>query len=135
MDECGGVQIHFPTESSGSDNVTIRGLKEDVKKAKQQLTQLAKQKVNISNILLANVVRNSSNGQMVRASASGAVDSSLIPSLVKPMALKLVFTASLLDVQALKRQCGKHAGKFACRVAGKGTFYSFDLLFMSVLHS
>ena len=45
MDECGGVQIHFPTESSGSDDVTIRGLKEDVKKAKQQLMQLAKQKV------------------------------------------------------------------------------------------
>lgn len=44
MDECGGVQIHFPSESSGSDNVTIRGLKNDVKKAKQQLTQLAKQK-------------------------------------------------------------------------------------------
>ena len=33
------------------------------------------------------------------ASISYAVDSSLIPSLVKPMTLKLVFTASLLDVQ------------------------------------
>ena len=28
---------------------------------------------------------------------SGAVDSALIPSLVTPMTLKLVFTASLLD--------------------------------------
>ena len=38
---------------------------------------------------------------MVRASASGAVDSSLIPSRVKSMTLKLIglFTASLLDAQ------------------------------------
>ena len=34
---------------------------------------------------------------MVKASASAVVDSSLIPSRVKPMALKLIFTASLLD--------------------------------------
>ena len=36
---------------------------------------------------------------MARASASGAEDSGLIPSRAKPMTLKLVFTASLLDVQ------------------------------------
>ena len=36
---------------------------------------------------------------MVRASASGAVDLGLIPSRVKPMTLKLVFAASLLDAQ------------------------------------
>ena len=36
---------------------------------------------------------------MVRASASEAVDSGLLPSRVKPMTLKFVFTASLLDVQ------------------------------------
>ena len=36
---------------------------------------------------------------MARASASGAVDSGLISSRVKPMTLKLVFTASLLDAQ------------------------------------
>ena len=36
---------------------------------------------------------------MVRASASAVVDSGLIPTRVKPMALKLVFTASLLDTQ------------------------------------
>ena len=35
----------------------------------------------------------------VRASAAGAVDLGMIPSRVKPMTLKLVFTASLLDVQ------------------------------------
>ena len=37
-----------------------------------------------------------------RASASGAVDLGLISSRVKPMALKLVFTASLLDAQHLR---------------------------------
>ena len=36
---------------------------------------------------------------MDRVSVSGAVDSDLIPCRVKPMALKLVFTASLLDTQ------------------------------------
>ena len=42
---------------------------------------------------------NSSDGRVVRASASGTIDSSLNSSRVKPMTLKLVFTASLLDVQ------------------------------------
>ena len=41
----------------------------------------------------------SSDGRVVRASASVAVDSGLIPSWVKPMTLKLVLTASLLDAQ------------------------------------
>ena len=36
---------------------------------------------------------------MVRAFASAVVDSGLISSRVKPMALKLVFTASLLNTQ------------------------------------
>ena len=36
---------------------------------------------------------------MVKAPASRAVDSGLIPSRVKPMNLKLAFTASLFDVQ------------------------------------
>ena len=35
----------------------------------------------------------------VRASASGAVDLGLIPSRVKSMTLKLVFTVFLLDAQ------------------------------------
>ena len=38
----------------------------------------------------------SSDGRVVRASASGAVNSGLIPSRVKPTTLKLVFTAYLL---------------------------------------
>ena len=40
-----------------------------------------------------------SDGQVVRASGSGAVDSGRIPSRVKPMTVILVFTASLLDAQ------------------------------------
>ena len=42
---------------------------------------------------------NSSDCPVVTASASGAVYLGLIPSQVKPMTLKLVFTASLLDAQ------------------------------------
>ena len=47
---------------------------------------------------------NSSDGRVVRASAFGAVDLGLIPSRVKPMTLKLVFTATLqdLDIRAQK---------------------------------
>ncbi|XP_033885431.1 vigilin-like [Acipenser ruthenus] len=44
MEECGGVHIHFPTEGSGIDTVTIRGPAEDVDKAKQQLLSLAEEK-------------------------------------------------------------------------------------------
>ena len=40
---------------------------------------------------------NSSDGRVVRAFASGAIHSGLIPIRVNPMTLKLVFTASLLD--------------------------------------
>ena len=39
------------------------------------------------------------DGRVVRAFASRAVNSGLISSRVKPMTLKLVFTAFLLDVQ------------------------------------
>ena len=42
---------------------------------------------------------NTSDGRVVRASVSRAVELGLIPSWVKPMTLNLVFTASLLDVQ------------------------------------
>ena len=51
-----------------------------------------------SNSLNSSFLPNSnSDGRVVRASASGAVDAGLIPSRLKPMTLKLVFTASLLD--------------------------------------
>uniref|UniRef100_A0ACB8EWQ4 Uncharacterized protein n=1 Tax=Sphaerodactylus townsendi TaxID=933632 RepID=A0ACB8EWQ4_9SAUR len=51
MEECGGVHIHFPSEGSGSDQVTIRGPGEEVEKAKRQLLQLAEEK-QISNHLV-----------------------------------------------------------------------------------
>ena len=41
----------------------------------------------------------SSDGQVDKVSASGAVDSGLILSRVKRMTLKLLFTAFLLDAQ------------------------------------
>ena len=41
----------------------------------------------------------SSDGRVVRASASIAVNLGFIPSRVKPITLKSVFTASLLDAQ------------------------------------
>ena len=53
----------------------------------------------------------SSDGRVARASTSEAVDSDLIPSRVKPMTLKLVFTASMLDDQyetdSVKNKHGK----------------------------
>ena len=42
------------------------------------------------------------DGRVVRASTSGTVDLGLIPRRIKPIALKLVFTASLLDAQHYK---------------------------------
>uniref|UniRef100_A0AAQ5X7A2 Vigilin n=1 Tax=Amphiprion ocellaris TaxID=80972 RepID=A0AAQ5X7A2_AMPOC len=45
MEDCGGVHIHFPSEGSGSDKVTIRGPVGEVEKAKKQLLQLAEEKV------------------------------------------------------------------------------------------
>ena len=45
------------------------------------------------------VKKYSSDGLVVRATASGAANLGLIPSGVKPITLKLVFTASLLDAQ------------------------------------
>ena len=40
--------------------------------------------------LMVYVSINSSDGRVIKASASGAVNSGLIPSLVKPIDLKLV---------------------------------------------
>ncbi|CAL8242009.1 unnamed protein product [Merluccius merluccius] len=45
MEECGGsVHIHFPSEGSGSDQVTIRGPAGEVERARRQLLQLAEEK-------------------------------------------------------------------------------------------
>ena len=62
----------------------------------------------------------SSDDRVLKASALGAVDSGLIPSRVKLITLKLVFTASLLDVQQ-KGQREEQAGKFTCCTVGKET--------------
>ena len=44
-EECGGVQIRFPNESTQSDKVYIRGTKEDVEKAKKRLFEAASVRV------------------------------------------------------------------------------------------
>ncbi|XP_068164689.1 vigilin [Antennarius striatus] len=44
MEDCGGVHIHFPSEGSGSDRVTIRGAAGEVEKARKQLLELAEEK-------------------------------------------------------------------------------------------
>lgn len=41
MEECGGVQIKFPSSDSNNDKVVVRGPKEDVDRAKQQLLEIA----------------------------------------------------------------------------------------------
>ena len=46
---------------------------------------------------------------MERASAYGAVDLGLIPNRVKPMTLKLLYTASLLDAQHYRDSVEKPA--------------------------
>ena len=61
---------------------------------------------------------------MVTASISVAVDSSLIPSGVKPMTLKLVFTASLLDAQHWRDNVEN--SKFTCATE-KGTYRDFPI--------
>ena len=52
-----------------------------------------------------------SDGRVVRAHASGAVDLGLIPSRVKPTRLKLVFTASWLDTRHLMGQRREHGSQ------------------------
>lgn len=45
MDDCGGVNIKFPNSESKSNKVMIRGPKEDVDRAKQQLLDLANERL------------------------------------------------------------------------------------------
>lgn len=45
MEDCGGVSIKFPPGGSNNDKVMLRGPKDDVEKAKNELLQLAKEKV------------------------------------------------------------------------------------------
>lgn len=48
MEDCGGVSIKFPSADSKSDKVTIRGPKDDVDRAKQQLIDLANERQLVS---------------------------------------------------------------------------------------
>ena len=56
-------------------------------------------------------ITNSRDGQVIRASAFRAVDSGLIPSRVKPITSKSVFTISSHDAQHRKGQCEEQADK------------------------
>ena len=62
---------------------------------------------------------NSSDSRVVRASDSGAVNLGLIPSRVKPMTLKLLFTASLLDAQHLRDSVKNKPASFLVVPLGK----------------
>lgn len=44
-DECGGILIRFPSPTSKSDKVLLRGSAEEIEKAKGMLTELAHEKV------------------------------------------------------------------------------------------
>ena len=58
------------------------------------------------------------SGRVDRASATQTKDLASIPGWVKPKTIKMVFTASLLDVQRLKGQyeassvCGRQVGRW-----------------------
>jgi len=44
-DDCGGVLIRFPSESTQSDKVYLKGPKDEVEKAKRRLLEVASDKV------------------------------------------------------------------------------------------
>jgi len=44
-EDCGGVLIRFPTENTQSDKVYIRGVKDEVEKARKRLLEVASDKV------------------------------------------------------------------------------------------
>ena len=56
----------------------------------------------------------SSDGRVVRACATGAVDLGLIPSRVKPNDFEIGIHSFSAGRSALKGQCGEQAGKFTC---------------------
>ena len=61
------------------------------------------------------------DGQVVRASASEAVDLGVIPSRVKTNNFQVAIHRFPAGRSALKGQCGDQAGKFTCCAVGKGT--------------
>jgi len=44
-EECGGINIRFPNENMQSDKVYLRGLKEEVEKARKRLLEVANDRV------------------------------------------------------------------------------------------
>ena len=66
-------------------------------------------------------VRCSSDGRVVRASTSGAVDSGLIPNSGQINDFKIGINSFPACLSASKGQCGEKTGKFTCSVVGKGT--------------
>ena len=61
-------------------------------------------------------------------SASGAVNSDLIPNRVKPMAVKLVFTVSPLDVQNQKNSVEYKPANLPVAPLGKALIAGFPYL-------
>ena len=64
---------------------------------------------------------NRADGRVVKVSASRAEDLGLIPSRVKPMTLKLLFTASLLDAQHERDSVENKPASLLVYAVGKGT--------------
>ena len=73
----------------------VRGVKALVRETKME----SRQHANVRQILHHTLFICTSDGRIVGASSSGAVDSGLIPNGIKPMTLKLEFTASVLEAQ------------------------------------
>ena len=68
----------------------------------QSFKELIGNRANVK-VFVQSINFHSSDGRVVRASSFGdVVDLGLIPSRVKPITLKLVFTVSLLDAQRLR---------------------------------
>lgn len=72
MEDCGGVAIKFPGAETKSDKVSIRGPKEDVERAKQQLLELTNERQQSS--FTAEVKKNTSQSSIVET----VVDFSLV---------------------------------------------------------
>ena len=86
--------------SSSVENISVTAYFENRLKFRAAATNRMKTVLGV-NLYIGHYAKtfNSSDGRVVRVSASEAVDSGLISSRVEPMTIKLVFTASLLDTQ------------------------------------
>ena len=73
-----------------------------------------------------NMCASGSDDRVVRSSASGAVDSGLIPTQGQTNDFKICIHS--FSASTLKGQCGEQAGKFTCCAVGKGTWRDFSIL-------